>query len=631
MPDKIMEDANDIDASADGQIASCFDPQSPKSFFLYAGAGSGKTRSLVKVLAHVREESGKRLWLRGQRIGVITYTNAACDEIRRRLEFSSLIEVSTIHSFAWTLIEGFTENIRIWLHENLKQEIVELQTAQAKGRAGSKAAKEREVSIESKQQRLEHLPRVQRFVYSPTENKRGRDALAHAEVINITSALLTTKPLLQTVLTSKFPMLLVDESQDTNRHLMDALVTVQALHEHHFTLGLFGDTMQRIYADGKVGLGESLPASWLRPAKVMNHRCPLRVIRLINRIRADVDSQVQRGRTDKAEGFARLFLLGHTVGDKAESEKRVVERMAKITGDAAWLEPGGCKALILEHHMAAKRLGFENLFGPLYEVDHFRTGLLEGTLPAMRFFTEEVLPLVEALTKGDKFGAAAILRKYSPMLSARALKASGKDQIAQINRARESSLHLLKLWETGGKPSLLAILQNVCESGLLDVPDALKPFAHDANDGAVETQADFDHESEDTGLQAWKSVLETSFDELQAYERYVNGDSPFGTHQGVKGLEFDRVMVIVDDESSRGFLFSYEKLFGTKGKSETDLKNESQGIETTIDRTRRLFYVTCSRAKESLAVVAYCQDPQRVKQRVMAEAWFEDSEVELLT
>ena len=90
-------------------------------------------------------------------------------------------------------------------------------------------------------------------------------------------------------------------------------------------------------------------------------------------------------------------------------------------------------------------------------------------------------------------------------------------------------------------------------------------------------------------------------------------------------------MVIVDDESSRGFLFSYEKLFGTKGKSETDLKNESQGIETTIDRTRRLFYVTCSRAKESLAVVAYCQDPQRVKQRVVAESWFEDSEVEFLT
>ena len=132
-------------------------------------------------------------------------------------------------------------------------------------------------------------------------------------------------------------------------------------------------------------------------------------------------------------------------------------------------------------------------------------------------------------------------------------------------------------------------------------------------------------------MQAWKSVLETSFDELQAYERYVKGESPFGTHQGVKGLEFDRVMVIVDDESSRGFLFSYEKLFGTKGKSETDLKNESQGIETTIDRTRRLFYVTCSRAKESLAVVAYCQDPQRVKQRVVAESWFEDSEVEFLT
>jgi DNA helicase II / ATP-dependent DNA helicase PcrA len=48
-------------------------------------------------------------------------------------------------------------------------------------------------------------------------------------------------------------------------------------------------------------------------------------------------------------------------------------------------------------------------------------------------------------------------------------------------------------------------------------------------------------------------------------------------------------MVIISDEEARSFLFSYEKLFGAKEKSATDLKNESEGTETTIDRTRRLF------------------------------------------
>jgi DNA helicase-2/ATP-dependent DNA helicase PcrA len=125
-------------------------------------------------------------------------------------------------------------------------------------------------------------------------------------------------------------------------------------------------------------------------------------------------------------------------------------------------------------------------------------------------------------------------------------------------------------------------------------------------------------------------VIDTPFHQIARYDRYVTRRSPFDTHQGVKGLEFPRVMVIIDDEQARGFMFSYDKLFGTKMKSESDFKNESQGQETTIDRTRRLFYVTCSRAENSLAIMAYSSDAARLKARVVAEEWFQDDEVELI-
>jgi len=49
---------------------------------------------------------------------------------------------------------------------------------------------------------------------------------------------------------------------------------------------------------------------------------------------------------------------------------------------------------------------------------------------------------------------------------------------------------------------------------------------------------------------------------------------------GVAG--FPRVMVVIDDEEVRGFLFSYGKLFGVKEKSTTDIKNEEQRLETTM-------------------------------------------------
>ena len=47
-------------------------------------------------------------------------------------------------------------------------------------------------------------------------------------------------------------------------------------------------------------------------------------------------------------------------------------------------------------------------------------------------------------------------------------------------------------------------------------------------------------------------------------------DAPFDTHQGVKGLEFPRVFVVIDDEAARGFMFSYEKLFGARAMTSTD-------------------------------------------------------------
>ncbi len=39
--------------------------------------------------------------------------------------------------------------------------------------------------------------------------------------------------------------------------------------------------------------------------------------------------------------------------------------------------------------MAARRIEFLDLFAPLYGVEEFRIGLLNGTLPATRCFSEQ--------------------------------------------------------------------------------------------------------------------------------------------------------------------------------------------------------------------------------------------------
>ena len=117
----------------------------------------------------------------------------------------------------------------------------------------------------------------------------------------------------------------------------------------------------------------------------MNHRCPGRVLDLLNQMRKETDRQEQQGRSDKPRGIVGLFILPETAEDKPGIEARIAQKMAAITGDDQW--NANYKGLILEHHMAAKRLGFAPLFEALYRIDRFRQGLLDGSLPSLNSFS----------------------------------------------------------------------------------------------------------------------------------------------------------------------------------------------------------------------------------------------------
>ncbi|NRB19413.1 MAG: hypothetical protein HRU33_18090 [Rhodobacteraceae bacterium] len=137
--------------------------------------------------------------------------------------------------------------------------------------------------------------------------------------------------------------------------------------------------------------------------------------------------------------------------------------------------------------------------------------------------------------------------------------------------------------------------------------------------------------TDDERHDAWAVALQAQFSEVSKYREYVLELSPYGTHQGVKGLEIPRVMALADDGSTRfKGLASYEKLLGTKPASKEDLKKMQEGKETTFERTRRLLYVTCTRAEESLALVVYSENPQAGSDYIVDKEWVSLDEVVLL-
>lgn len=615
-------DLNEVDTS----LYDCLDLDNPRSFFLFAGAGSGKTRSLVNVLMKVKKEKGLTLKTQRQRIAVITYTNAACDEIMDRLEQDSLFFVSTIHSFVWDLIKPYQNDIRKWLYNDIHEKIIRLEEEIDKGRSGTKAAIDRQNRLESLNRRLVNLPQITSFSYNPNGDNRSRESLNHTEVIYIAASFLQSKVLMQKILIKKFPVLLIDESQDTKKELLDAFFQVQSQNKTKFSLGLFGDTMQRIYSDGKQGLGENLPDDWVTPEKLINYRCPKRIVSLINKIRSTADDKQQQSYEEKEEGVARLFIVGSTDKSKTDIENNIASKMAEITGDNLWVgAEANVKSLTLEHHMAANRLNFLPLFQPLYSYERITTSLLAGDLSELRLFTEQVLPLIEAKKEGDEFQVAFIVKKYSPLLDVDVLKGE-KDQRKQLHKASNAVKKLYSLWDKG-EPKLIDIVSVIAETGLFRLPDNFEVIVK-RNDSEI--SAENEQEQINDSISVWDEVLECSFDQVAAYKEYISGEGKFGTHQGVKGLQFERVMVIIDDDEARGFLFSYGKIFGDKELTKRDLDNIAQGKETGVDRTMRLFYVSCSRAEKSLAVVAYTKNPQVVKQHVIDQQWFSENEIELI-
>jgi len=615
--------------SADDEIYNCLNLNNPKSFFLFAGAGSGKTRTLVEALKRFRMENIAHLRRNAQKVAVITYTNAACDVIISRLEFDPAFHVSTIHSFAWELIKPYTNDIKDWLRNSLESEIMELNEQQSKAKnTNTKTYADRASKIESKTKRIKFLENIKKFTYNPNGDNIGRDSLNHSEVIYIAAEFIQNRPLMQSILVRKYPILLIDESQDTKKELVDAFFEVQKVKSGCFTLGMFGDTMQRIYTDGKIDLDQNIPETWAKPAKRINYRCPKRVITLINKIRSDADGQTQTAIKDD-EGVVRLFVADtRNPVDKTRVESEVFSHMATLSGDSKWNDnQSDVKVLTLEHHMAAKRGGFSAFFDPLYSVDKLKTGLIDGTLPGLSLFTNQILPLIKAKQSGDHFAVARVARKYSPLLKREVLQSSS-NSIEEISKANIAIESLFALWNNNGSPSLNHVLREVFRSEIFQIPDVLIPIAKRLqNNSGKSFEESNDISENDSIIDAWDEALKCSFSQFEEYVRYISDESRFGTHQGIKGLEFPRVMVILDDEEARGFLFSYEKLFGAKEPSETDVKNKREGKETSIERTRRLFYVTCSRAEKGLAIIAYTKEPEKVESYVVSEGWFEENEI----
>lgn len=648
MSGAVALEGNDRDAGVVEEICGYLLEQPPRSFFLFAGAGSGKTRTLVEVLRRltgiVPHETGGRLArhlrLHGRSIRVVTYTKNAVAVISGRLGNNDLVAVSTIHSFCWELIGGFDDDIREALIAGKNARLEEKRAEAAKKARGiSKTDLRNFAEIEEEVEALRGVPK---FIYHPDKDTFGEGAVQHSQVLDATAWLLLNRPTLRTILQDRHPIILIDESQDTMKSMLDALLRLAEPRGCGLTLGLLGDHRQRIYMDGHSDLPALVPSGWAKPELKMNHRSQQRIVHLINKIwaaklegRTQLASGVeQHHRTEKTGGIVRLFIGNASLStpEKRQQEAWVASQMQLAAQSDAWATPGGYQSLALEHKLVAARGDFLNVFAAMTLIDPNAaapSGRGENTGPsAARLVLHELAQLAACVSLDgslNDFAAMEVLRRAGCL-----------DHLpgeADKRIARTEDMH--KAIATFGAACIKAdstvaeVIAPIIQARVFDVDSRLLQQFADPTPSPPAPIPRKETETDDARRRrGWCALFEAPWSELELYRRYLAGNSELATHQVVKGSEFTHVMVVMDDKQASGNHVSYDKLFGATELGERDLENIQAGKETTIDRSLRLLYVTCSRARESLALVLWAEKPAEALEFARHKSgWFAAEEV----
>lgn len=601
------------DTDADCQIREILDRDQLIGFTVVAGAGSGKTTSLVKALAHVTRTRGPSLLAKTQRVACITYTAIAAREIHEEIGNDPLASVSTIHSFLWALAKPFQKDIGAWVAARIDEQIAGLLEKQASYKPGTRqTTKDNDAAdLEKRRHQQAAVKDVKRWTYGIGADY-ARGIVGHADVIKMVPEMILHRRLLAQLVGRQFPFIFVDESQDTFPEVVEALKHVWSLAGGRMCLGFFGDPMQQIYQQGVVSV--SLEPGWVNVDKPQNFRSSRRVLACVNAIRSEGDSLQQvSGLSEQAEGEAFCFVLpsDDQRSDRLELVRSWLDEHSTSGNWTRSAHEGGSKILMIVHRMAAKRLGFENLYAAFNDLKASSLGQAfnEGNAWPLTPFRDVILPLCLAKDASSP-AVLAVLRESSPLVRAGQASRQLKAVLAS-SKAAVGELRQLALDPSTAK--LGDLLRSASSTELIELDPRMAAYLHPEGEHG-------DVVLDERVVDVLNAMSDCVLSELEGYYTYVKQESPYSTQHGTKGSEFERVIVVLDDYEGRYYLYSYDKFLGLKELSATDVDNQSRGADSAIERTRRLFYVCVSRARESVAVVLFSDDMARAVEAIRESA-----------
>lgn len=521
-----------------------------QNFRLEAGAGAGKTFSLVKALKLIIDEQGDSLQRRNQKVACITYTNVATDEIISRTDGHPVIYASTIHAFCWDLIKSFQPFLRAGV-EKIDSWINKLEDADGVG--------SRRISYELGYRRIND-----NHIY-----------LHHDDVLTLTVEIMGNQKFRQ-ILTTRFPILFIDEYQDTNESFAQTILQYFITKTEGPLIGLFGDSWQKIYRDG-IGFIEHENLKHI--GKEANFRSVSNVVDVLNRIRPELPQEVK---DPEANGSAIVYHSnnwtgerrtgGHWGGDLPEEQAHIyLQKTREKLVESGWdFSPEKTKILMLTHNVLAA----EQNYTQIVKAFRYNDAFVKKEDPHISFLVDTVEPACIAFEQG----------LYGEMFSYIGIRNDHVRSLADKKAWSKNMQSLIELRETGTIGQLLDLLKTTKRPRL---PEGV------LNTESQLAQATPEEIDESLTLKQIQKLREVPYKELSALALFVNNHTPFSTKHGVKGAEFENVLVVLGRGWNQYNWSQFLESFPTPPADKVG----------SYIRNRNLFYVACSRPMKRLALL----------------------------
>ncbi|WP_313705951.1 UvrD-helicase domain-containing protein [Massilia sp.] len=608
-----------VESKADALVRKCLDDR--RNFAMIAGAGSGKTSSLVDALSRIRDQEGGALRKHGQRIACITFTNRAVEVIKTRLGFDDLYLVSTLHGFLWGQISRFHDDIREALRESRIPALIEKAKGDDNGGNSKKAQKAR-AKIVRLAAELSNLASVRFFKYEDTSfSDYGKGHIGHDDIIEIATYLFEQNPTFRRITGLRFPYIFVDEAQDTFEGIVTGLNLVCADIGLPM-IGYFGDPWQQIY-DRSAG-NFAPPQGGEIIAKAENFRCSKSVIRLLNAYRRDVE-QYAAGDNKECEGSVEFRLIKAeepTEPRKRYSEdqiERALRKMDEAVAHWGWTDRGDVVKLFLARQMIARRMGFaelNRLFTGEYASSRAQDAFEAGEHFLLKPFLSTICPLITAQKQGDDRKIINLLRRESPAFSVDGLNAE-KSLKSMIETSNSLVGQLQALWST---EKVGAILRFCIEKQIIQPSEKL--CEHLGRPPRIEA---FDEDIHGLDKAEWlaDSLFQMPTEPVARYADYIANNTAYSTQHGVKGEEYEKVMVIYDDVEAAWNQYSFNKVLTPLTAGEPTERQRSL--------TQKLAYVAFSRAKEDLRVLLFTTDPVKARLELIDNKLLRPDQISIVT